>query len=278
MKKYRKIITFVIASIMVFSTTSCSKTAVEPADLTIGVQAELKVVEINDVDDLNKGLNIACQIGTTGEDWLNKNITSSSISKYNSSDNIVLNLIYGHVDAVIVDEVYANYVAREYDEIQINHLKFTTEEYAFAFRKDDEERRLAVDETIRKYKNDGTIQSLKDIYMPTEGAVSLPEKLEYNYDYDDILKVGISPDFVPFAYYDYGTVYGFDIDLVEMIAEDNKWGIEFVEMQFNELIPALQNGDIDMIAAAMSISEERYEDVDFSLGYFETEQAIITRK
>lgn len=263
---------------MVFSMASCSKTAVEPVDLNLEVKAELKVIEINDIDDLNKRLDIACQAGTTGEDWLIRNIKSSSISKYNTSDNLVSNLINGYVDAVIVDEVYANYVAREYDEIQINNLKFTIEEYAFAFRKDDEERRLAVDETIRKYKNDGTIQSLKDIYMPVEGAVRLTERSEYNYDYDDILKVGISPDFAPFAYYDSDTVYGFDIDLVEMIAEDNKWGIEFVEMQFNELTPALKNGDIDMIAAAMSISEERYEDVDFSLGYFETEQAIITRK
>ena len=54
--------------------------------------------------------------------------------------------------------------------------------------------------------------------------------------------------------------------------------LEVVDMAFDSLIPALQSGTIDFIAAGMSVNEERKKNVDFSETYFESEQVIIVRK
>ena len=49
-------------------------------------------------------------------------------------------------------------------------------------------------------------------------------------------------------------------------------------MTFGGLIPALEAGKIDFIAAGMSITEERKKNVDFSNGYYKASQVIITLK
>ena len=54
--------------------------------------------------------------------------------------------------------------------------------------------------------------------------------------------------------------------------------LEVMDMAFDSLIPALQSGTIDFIAAGMSVTEERKKNVDFSVPYFASEQVIIVRK
>ncbi len=92
------------------------------------------------------------------------------------------------------------------------------------------------------------------------------------------LVVGTSADFPPFEFVaENGTIMGFDIDIAKEIAK--KLGVELkvVDMDFDALIPALQDGKIDLIIAGMSITEERKKVVDFSEPYFEADQAILVR-
>jgi polar amino acid transport system substrate-binding protein len=94
-----------------------------------------------------------------------------------------------------------------------------------------------------------------------------------------VLRVGTSPDFPPFEYVAAnGTIMGFDIELMRLIAKKAGYDdIEIVSMDFDSLIPALEQGQIDVIAAGMTITEEREKRVDFSIPYWEADQAILVR-
>jgi len=46
---------------------------------------------------------------------------------------------------------------------------------------------------------------------------------------------------------------------------------------FNSLFPAIASGEIDMIAAAITITPERQEAFDFSSPYYTSDQAVLTR-
>lgn len=94
-----------------------------------------------------------------------------------------------------------------------------------------------------------------------------------------VLKVGTSPDFPPFEYVAAnGTIMGFDIELMRLVAKKAGYDdIEIVSMDFDSLIPALEQGQIDVIAAGMTITEEREKRVDFSIPYWEADQAILVR-
>lgn len=93
-----------------------------------------------------------------------------------------------------------------------------------------------------------------------------------------ILKVGIEPTYKPFDYKENSKLTGFDVDLLEAIAKDLNISLNWVEMNFDGLIPALKTGKIDMIASAMSVTEERKKSVDFSNTYYMTKNLYIKRK
>lgn len=74
-----------------------------------------------------------------------------------------------------------------------------------------------------------------------------------------------SPDYPPYEYIDVdGTFIGFDIDLMEAIAD--YLGVEVIwkEMNFDGIIAGLQAGQGDMAISWMNVSAERLLSVDFS--------------
>ncbi len=95
---------------------------------------------------------------------------------------------------------------------------------------------------------------------------------------DDVYKVAMEPTFPPFDTTDEnGALAGFDVDLMEAIAEDQKFEIEWTNMGFDGLIPALQSGSVDIIASGMWASDERKEQVDFSETYYDSGLVIAVK-
>jgi polar amino acid transport system substrate-binding protein len=87
--------------------------------------------------------------------------------------------------------------------------------------------------------------------------------------------VGTEAQFPPFEIVDdSGNVVGFDVDLMNAIAEDQGFKVEYLDQDFAGLIPALQTGNIDIIASGMTITEEREGEVDFSEPYITAGLAI----
>ncbi|MBP1908982.1 basic amino acid ABC transporter substrate-binding protein [Methanolobus bombayensis] len=102
-----------------------------------------------------------------------------------------------------------------------------------------------------------------------EGAEELEEVPTYI--------VGTEPYFPPFEYADENNsneIIGFDVDLINAIAEDQGFNIEWKDLEFDALIPALQSGQIDMIVSGMTITAEREESVDFSDPYINAGLAL----
>lgn len=80
--------------------------------------------------------------------------------------------------------------------------------------------------------------------------------------------VGTEAQFPPFEIVDsQGNVIGFDVDLMNAIAEDQGFKVEYMDQDFAGLIPALQTGNIDIIASGMTITDDREKEVDFSEPY-----------
>ena len=74
-----------------------------------------------------------------------------------------------------------------------------------------------------------------------------------------------------------GDLIGFDIDLMELIAEKLGKKIDWQDMSFDGLIPALIAKRIDMVIAGMSITEERAQRVAFTKPYEISVSAFITK-
>jgi ABC-type amino acid transport substrate-binding protein len=87
----------------------------------------------------------------------------------------------------------------------------------------------------------------------------------------DAYIVAMEPTFPPFDTTDEnGELDGFDVDLMNAIAEDQGFQIEWTQLGFDGLIPALESKQIDIIASGMWASPERAKIVDFSTTYYDS--------
>ena len=90
--------------------------------------------------------------------------------------------------------------------------------------------------------------------------------------------IGTSADFPPFEYKASNqTIIGFDIDLIKKILTDQGYTVEVQDIGFDSLILSLQTGKIDVIAAAMTIDDERKQQVDFSAPYYDSNQTVLVK-
>jgi polar amino acid transport system substrate-binding protein len=95
------------------------------------------------------------------------------------------------------------------------------------------------------------------------------------------LIVGTSADYPPFENKTWpgGEIIGFDIDLSQMIADAIGSGVTLtmVDLPFDSLIPACKAGTVDMLAAGLSYTEERAEELAASITYINVSQVVIAK-
>src|SRR5690349_18560472 len=90
-----------------------------------------------------------------------------------------------------------------------------------------------------------------------------------------VIKVGTSADYPPFESVDAnGNKVGFDVDLMTEVAKRFGVKLEWVDMPFDSLIAAVQEGKIDASISAFNYSEERDQMIDFSDAYYTSEDAF----
>ncbi|MFN8487300.1 MAG: transporter substrate-binding domain-containing protein [Caldilineaceae bacterium] len=89
---------------------------------------------------------------------------------------------------------------------------------------------------------------------------------------------GVKYDFDPFGYIDSsGKLVGFDVDLVQAIAD--QWGVkvEFVPVTSSARLQLLATGVVDLVAASMTHTLPREATIDFSQTYFLDRQRLLVR-
>jgi ABC-type amino acid transport substrate-binding protein len=92
-----------------------------------------------------------------------------------------------------------------------------------------------------------------------------------------VLRVGLTANYPPLVFKKDGKLVGIEIDLANQLGKDLNKRMEFVEMPWDTLIPALANGDIDIIMSGMSITDGRKKKIAFAEPYMQIGQMAITR-
>ena len=235
-------------------------------------------VEINSVADLN-GKKIGVQAGTTGEAWVQDNVQGVQLSSFKTGMDAALDLKNRAIDAVVLDELPAKAIVERNPDLMIihdNEFAENKEAYAIAVKKGNATLLSSINKTISDMKANGEYEALVNAFMPADGKITIPA-VEAGSG-SKVLKLGTNAAFPPFEYVEGKNIVGFDITMGQKIAKNTDMKLEVVDMAFDSLIPALQSGTIDFIAAGMSVTEERKKNVDFSVPYFASEQVIIVRK
>ena len=96
---------------------------------------------------------------------------------------------------------------------------------------------------------------------------------------DGPLVLAVMPELPPYAYLDTntGAICGIDIDIVKAAAKRLGRPLEILQMPFEEMLPSVRLHKVDFAAGAITITEGRSHDVDFSISYAEEGSAFIYR-
>ncbi len=91
----------------------------------------------------------------------------------------------------------------------------------------------------------------------------------------DTLIVGHTGDYKPLNYVENGELVGIEVDYGKVLAD--RLGMKLVQrvLPFAELVPALNSGEIDIIMAGMSVTEERAQQVLFTNPVMDVGQMAI---
>ncbi|PID34380.1 MAG: hypothetical protein CR976_00570 [Thiotrichales bacterium] len=93
------------------------------------------------------------------------------------------------------------------------------------------------------------------------------------------LKIGIEGAYPPFSQVNAkGEVVGFDIDIAKALCVEMKRNCEFIQLEWDGLIPALKGRKIDAIIASMSATEERKKSIDFTDRYYRIPARAVRKK
>ncbi len=92
------------------------------------------------------------------------------------------------------------------------------------------------------------------------------------------LRVGVTPTAAPLVYRQAGKLVGVEIDLARQLADFLGKTPRFVELPWEEQIPALIGGRTDIIMSGMSITKARQVRIAFTNPYFRTGQMALIRK
>lgn len=91
-----------------------------------------------------------------------------------------------------------------------------------------------------------------------------------------VLRVGMNAEFAPFESLDSNQKpHGFDVDLLNALAKEGQFQVEFRHIPWDSLFPALGNGDIDVVASGVTITEDRKKTMDFSDPYYQITQVVL---
>jgi len=90
-------------------------------------------------------------------------------------------------------------------------------------------------------------------------------------------RVGVSPDYPPMIFKLNYRITGVEADLALRLGEALGSPVEFVEMDWDQLIPSLMEGKIDIIMSGMTITEARKVRINFTDPYLKSGLATLMR-
>jgi polar amino acid transport system substrate-binding protein len=110
---------------------------------------------------------------------------------------------------------------------------------------------------------------------PAEPAAEEPVEASFETLTPGKIIVGSDTAYPPFENVVNGVTEGFDIDMLNAVGEKLGYEVEFKTFKFDGLIAGLQAGtEFDMVASAMTITEERAQAIDFSDPYINSNQSL----
>lgn len=233
--------------------------------------------QITSLNQLEGGKTFAVPTGTVADQFVLKRFPNARIKYYNSVLDCAIAVRDGKADAACYDLPILKNIAAKNEGINVLSELLVGDQYGFAVQLSSKDLKVAMDTVLSALKADGTYNDMMKRWFPEKGKPAPMPELKLNGE-KGVLRFGTAAVTEPMSFYDSKhKLAGFDIEFASRVALLLGKKIEFVDMEFGAMLPALISGKVDMIGAGLSITEERAKKVLFSKSYYPSGIAALVR-
>ncbi len=248
---------------------------------------------IESIDDIvnNEDLVLGTQTGTTNYETAKSFLPESRIQAFEQFPFAVQALLAGDIDAVIIDEVAGQgYLGENADKLKLVGPSMSSDQLGFIYPKGSD---LVdpVNAAIRELAQNGFLEAVNlkyfgpefnitydDLFPPEEEAPADSGAAMPDLDGREVT-IAVENAYLPFNYIDptTGEPAGWDYDVWNEICSLINCTPVYVEAGWEGMIQAVADGQYDAAADGITITPDRAEIVDFSIGYINIEQRLLVR-
>ena len=220
---------------------------------------------------------IGAQASTTGHIYANclKNVEAKA---YRNPALAVDDMVNGTIEYVIVDSATAEALAEGRTDVKIIDIPLSYDTYAVGVDKAQDALKNSIntilvenaDEIaaiIEKY-DDFAANKASCVGIDVESMVAKAQASATHANPETQLVVATNAEFSPWEFVEDGKYYGIDIEIAQMIAAELNLELVIVNMDFDAVPTSVGTNNIDCAIAALSITAERKESLNFTNGYF----------
>jgi polar amino acid transport system substrate-binding protein len=261
-------------------------------DQRVMVGKDTAITSLNDFKTDDQ-LKIGTQKGTTNYEEALKLVGEVRVVAYDTFGDAVQALINSDVNGVMIDDTAGQgYVGVNADKTKLLPESAVSQPLGFIFTPGSPHV-AAFNAALAAMRADGTLQKLQDKWFPKGKAVieydqigpgAYAEPASSSEALPDLggreVSVAIENAYIPFNYVrlDNGQAEGWDYDALAEICKRLNCKPVYKEIGWDSMITAVSQGQFDLAADGITITDERAKVVDFSDGYINVDQRIMVGK
>lgn len=223
--------------------------------------------------------DVAFMTGSSQEFEYSGRFEPEKVHLFSSDADMLAAVAQGVVDVTVIEES-SMYTARKvYPDLVYTQFKNQETSHAgIAVRKELPELAESLSEFIRMIKENGVYQQLVHTWTEFEDEPDVSDFEECKVTEGKLLRIGIGPTYYPFSYYLSSKLVGFEVEIITRYCNWVGRPVEFVDLDFPALIPALVQGKLDAAICNFNITEERKKSVLFTEPYWDNHSVYVYKK
>ena len=247
---------------------------------------ENRITSIQDIVD-DADLKLGTQTGTTNYETALKHLDADRINAFEQFPFAVQALIAGDIDAVIMDETAGQgYLGENAQDLKLVGDSLSSDQLGFIYPLGSD-LVAPVNAALEELMKNGFLVEINAEFFGADFDVTyddlFPPEEEEGATLPDLggveVTITVENAYLPFNYIDpeTGEGAGWDYAIWNEMCELLNCTPVFVESAWEGMIQAVADGQFDVGADGVTITEARAEIVDFSIGYVAIEQRLLVR-
>lgn len=219
---------------------------------------------------------LGVMVGSTNEKYAAEHYPDAKTEHFNNYVDSSAALKAGKLDYAMMDYASALNFIKHNPQLKLASGFLTDEKYCIGINKNNPELADKISGILKRYLSDGTMDEIISHWIKEDGGNYTIVETPKITDADaPVMKAVTVSSREPTAFMLNGRLAGMEIELLEKIAYELGYKVEYMDMEFSAVIAAMGSGKAD-VCTAIYKTPERAKQLLFSDPFFPNPQVLIT--